>query len=65
MIEQHRFIPRWDKHEQGYYCVVCGVLKEEHAQFTKPDLPTQAVKLSNSSLQGTEAPEIQKKKEDK
>lgn len=30
---RHKFIPRWDKHEKGFYCTECGVLKEEHGPF--------------------------------
>jgi hypothetical protein len=32
-IDKHEFIPRWDEHEKGFYCAVCGVLKEEHNKF--------------------------------
>lgn len=38
-IEKHVFIPRWDEHEKGYSCTVCGVLKEEHQQFEIPVEP--------------------------
>jgi peptide methionine sulfoxide reductase MsrB len=36
MTEKHEFSPLWDEHEKGFYCIVCGVLKEEHRQF-EPD----------------------------
>lgn len=33
MTKKHDFIPRWDKYEKGYYCKVCGTLKECHRIF--------------------------------
>lgn len=29
-MDKHIFNPHWDEQEKGYYCTVCGVLKEEH-----------------------------------
>lgn len=41
-IDKHKFSPRWDDHEKGYYCTLCGVLKQEHGPFEIPTKPGKA-----------------------
>lgn len=50
MTEKHKFAPRWDEHEKGYYCTVCGVLKEEHGMFDDSNEITEAVTDANRNV---------------
>lgn len=49
LMRKHKFEGKWDSTEKGYYCMICGVLKKEHAIF-EPAIETVALPQDNVAM---------------